>query len=61
MANNSAYYQTREILKSFAYGASVDDVANVYGISKSEATKIKNDNAADIEDIKKHYEKLTKK
>lgn len=60
MAKTSADYQKREILKSFAYGASANKVATVYGISKSEANKIKKDNAVEIEKIKAHYENLTK-
>ncbi len=60
MAISSAYYQLREILKSFAYGADATKVASVYGISKSEATKIKNDNADEIEKIKKYYDELNK-
>lgn len=60
MAKSSAEYTKREILKSFAYGASIANVANVYGISKSEATTIKKDNAEEIKSIKEYYENISK-
>lgn len=60
MARSSAEYTKKEILKSFAYGATITTVANVYGISKSEASTIKKDNAEEIKSIKEHYTNLTK-
>lgn len=60
MAKSSAEYTKREILKSFAYGATIDKVANVYGISKSEATTIKKDNAEEIKSIKEYYDNISK-
>lgn len=60
MAKSSAEYTKREILKSFAYGVTITKVANVYGISKSEATTIKKDNADEIKSIKEYYENISK-
>ena len=60
MAKSSAEYTKREILKSFAYGATITKVANVYGISKSEATTIKKDNAEEIGSIKEYYKNISK-
>lgn len=40
----------KEIIKSYAYGYSVEKVAEVYEITKEEAAKIKEDRAEEIKE-----------
>lgn len=40
----------KEIIKSYAYGYSVEKVAEVYEITKEEAAKIKEEHAAEIKE-----------
>lgn len=41
----------REILKSFAYGYSVSKIVDLYGISSTEANRIKTNNDEEIKKI----------
>lgn len=44
-----------EILKSFAYEMSIEEMSEIYGISKLELEKIKFENADEIKEIRKYY------
>ena len=44
----------QEVIKSCAYGYSVDDLVEHYGIEKADTEKFVKDYAADIEDEKEH-------
>lgn len=43
-----------EVIKSCAYGYSVEELAEHYGMGKADAEKFVKDHAADIEEAKTH-------
>lgn len=54
MATTMSEETVQEVIKSCAYGYSVDDLAEHYGIEKADAEKFVKDHAADIEDEKEY-------
>lgn len=52
MATSMSEETVQEVIKSCAYGYSVDDLVKHYGIKKEDAEKFVKDHAADIEEAK---------
>lgn len=48
----------KEILKSFVYGMTIEDMSDIYELSADELRTILNDNAAEIAELKKYRAEL---
>ena len=48
----------KEILKSFVYGMTIEDMSDIYEISADDLRTILNDNLAEIAELKKYHAEL---